>query len=58
MCVCHHNRYTYIGNILPLSLVDEGEFVGVVTSVGGSVRPAAVREVDDLNFLDDCNMHT
>ena len=56
--VCHHNRYTYIGNILPLSLVDEGEFVGVVTSVGWSVRPAAVGEVDDLNCLDDCKMHT
>ena len=43
---------------LPLSLPDEGEIVGVVTSVGGLVRPADVGNVDNLNCLDDCGMHT
>ena len=38
---------------LPLSLPDEGEIVGVDTSVGGLVRPADVGEVDNLNCLDD-----
>ena len=38
---------------LPMSLLDEGKFVGVVTSVVGTVRPAAVGEVDDLNCLND-----
>ena len=36
-----------------MSLRDEGEFVGVVTSVVGPVRPADVGEVDNLNCLDD-----
>ena len=38
---------------LPVPLLDEGEFVGFVTSVVGPVRPAAVGEVDNLNCLDE-----
>ena len=41
-----------------MSLLDEGEFGGEVTSVGGPVGPVDVGEVDDLNCLDDRNMHT
>ena len=48
MCV-----YAIVVIHLPLSLPDEGEIVGVDTSVGGLVRPADVGEVDNLNCLDD-----
>ena len=39
-------------------MLHEGEYVGVVTSVVGPVRPADVGEVDNLimNCLDDCNI--
>ena len=57
MCVCHHNSGNLLTTVLTTNLctylLDEGEFVGIGTSVGGSVRPAAVGEVDDLNCLND-----
>ena len=39
---------------LYLLAIDDGEFVGVVASVGRLVRTAPVGEVGNLN----CNMHT
>ena len=37
-------------------LLDKGEFVVFVTSVGWPARPADVGEIDDLNCPDDCNI--
>ena len=37
-------------------MLDKGEVVCVITSVGSPARPADVREVDNVNCLDDYNM--